>query len=101
MSCTRRPSSRSGSSSRATSLALIAVFVPVKYLYPTKVQPALLRHSLGVGALVWIGVLVGCIEWPEKMGALPWLELSLAYPAWYLWLSLRRGGLVRHPGRVD
>jgi phosphatidylcholine synthase len=79
----------------------IAVFVPLKYLYPTKVQPALLRHSLGVGALVWIGVLVGCIEWPERMGDLPWLELSLAYPAWYLWLSLRRGGLVRHPGRLD
>ena len=72
----------------------IAVFVPIKYLYPSKVEPFSLRAWLGVGGIVWTVVLVGCIVWPEQSSAFFLLEASLAYPAWYLLLSFRRGGLM-------
>ncbi len=77
----------------------IAVFVPIKYLYPSKVQPISLRIWLGVGALVWAATLVACVRWPATAASL-WLpELSLLYPAWYMWLSFTRGGLVRNQFR--
>ena len=73
----------------------IAVFIPMKYLYPTKVKPMSLRVALGVGAIVWTGVLVACIEWPDRVAPYFLLQASLFYPAWYMWLSLTRGGLQR------
>jgi len=73
----------------------VAVFVPMKYLYPSKVEPMSLRIWLGIGALLWTAALAFCVEWPEASGAYFVLELSLLYPAWYMWLSVARGGLVR------
>lgn len=74
----------------------IAVFVPMKYLYPTKVQPMSLRIWLGVGALVWTAALVTCVRWPATAASFSLLEVSLLYPAWYMWLSFTRGGFVRN-----
>lgn len=76
----------------------IAVFVPMKYLYPTKVEPRRLRFWLGVGALAWTGALVACVRWPSAVAPYFLLELSLIYPAWYMWLSVTRGGFDRSHG---
>lgn len=73
----------------------IGVFIPMKYLYPSKVQPMRLRVGLGIGAVLWTGVLVGCVSWPGALERFCLVELSLLYPAWYLWLSFTRGGIAR------
>ena len=72
-----------------------AVFVPIKYLYPTKVQPMGLRVALGIGAVAWCLVLVVCAVWADRGAPDGLVEASLVYPAWYLWLSFWRGGLYR------
>ena len=73
----------------------VAVFVPMKYLYPSKVQPLSLRFWLGVGAIVWTAALVACVRWPDLTTPLFIAQISLLYPAWYMWLSVTRGGFVR------
>ena len=72
----------------------IAVFVPIKYLYPSKVQPLSLRFWLGIGALVWTAALVACVLWPTETSGFFLIEASLAYPVWYLVLSFKRGGFA-------
>lgn len=74
----------------------IAVFVPMKYLYPSKVQPMSLRFWLGVGALIWTAALVACVRWPTVTAPHFVVEVSLLYPAWYIWLSITRGGFARN-----
>lgn len=76
------------------ALLSIAVFIPLKYLYPSKVQPISLRVWLGIGGTVWTAALVFCVLWPEEVATYSLVELSLAYPAWYLFLSFKRGGFA-------
>ena len=76
----------------------VAVFIPLKYLYPSKVRPMRLRFGLGVGAIVWTIALAACVQWPGAVAPYYLIEVSLAYPAWYMWLSFTRGGLARTPG---
>lgn len=73
----------------------IGVFVPMKYLYPSKVNPMSLRVALGVGAVLWTVALGACALSPEATatGYLP--EITLLYPAWYMVLSATRGGWFR------
>ena len=73
----------------------VGVFIPMKYLYPSKVQPMSLRVALGAGAILWTGALILCIQWPERTAPYFLLEASLLYPAWYMWLSVTRGGIQR------
>jgi phosphatidylcholine synthase len=73
----------------------IAVFVPMKFVYPSKIKPISLRIGLGVGALIWSTALVAGIAWPLQSARYFLIEISLLYPAWYLWLSFTRGGFVR------
>ena len=73
----------------------IAVFVPMKYLYPSKVQPMSLRFWLAVGATVWTAALVACVQWPAATAPIFLVEVSLLYPAWYMWLSVTMGGFNR------
>lgn len=75
----------------------IAVFIPMKYLYPSKVRPMSLRFWLGVGAVLWTAALAACVRWPEETGPLFIVEVSLLYPAWYMWLSISRGGFSKGP----
>jgi phosphatidylcholine synthase len=75
----------------------LAVFVPLRYLYPSKLEPRWLRRAMGLGGLVWCTTLAACAGTSDWTRALWLRELSLAYPAWYLALSLARGGLA--PGR--
>ncbi len=76
----------------------IAVFVPLKYLYPSKVQPMRLRVALGAGAIVWSLALALCAHWPREVAPYFVAEVSLLYPAWYMWLSFTRGGFHRPAG---
>lgn len=76
----------------------VAVFVPMKYLYPSKVEPMRLRVALGVGAIVWTATLGFCVVAPEAAAPYRLLELSLLYPAWYMALSFTRGGFDRTNG---
>ena len=76
----------------------VGVFVPMKYLYPSKVQPMRLRVALGAGAIVWTAALALCAIRPDW--TTPWFvaEVSLLYPAWYMALSITRGGIHRRAG---
>jgi phosphatidylcholine synthase len=77
----------------------LAVFVPLKYLYPSKVEPRSLRRALALGGVVWCSVLAACTTEADWTRALWLREASLAYPAWYFALSLTRGGLLPRPHR--
>lgn len=80
------------------ALLSIGVFVPMKYLYPSKVEPLRLRFWLGIGAIIWTVALIACVQWPLQVAPYFLLEISLLYPVWYLWLSVTRGGFVRRSG---
>ena len=75
----------------------VAVFVPIKYLYPSKVEPMRLRVGLWILGVVWALTLAACIHWPDQTTPYFLIEVTLLYPAWYIWLSLTRGGLDRSP----
>jgi phosphatidylcholine synthase len=78
----------------------IAVFIPIKFLWPSKVRPLSLRFWLGLGAGIWTAALAACVLWPAETSAYFLVEASLAYPAWYLLLSFTRGGLFRGRKRI-
>lgn len=71
----------------------VLVFVPLKYLYPSKMT-RLRRSTLGLG-LVWFVALVVVVAFPEWTR--PWrlAQISLAFPVYYLVLSLALGGWAR------
>ena len=73
----------------------IGVFIPMKYLYPSKVEPMRLRVALAVGAILWTAALAACAQWSDEVAPYFLLEVSLLYPAWYMWLSVTRGGFKR------
>lgn len=73
----------------------IAVFVPFKYLYPSKLEPPALRWAMAGAGMLWGVALIVCAGWPEWARALRLPALSLLYPAWYFALSFKRGGLRR------
>jgi phosphatidylcholine synthase len=75
-----------------TGLALL-VFVPFKYVYPSRMP--VLRRTTNLAAAIWILVLAACVLWPEPMARARLPVLSLAFPAYYLAMSLRLGGLHR------
>ncbi|MBW2240759.1 MAG: CDP-diacylglycerol O-phosphatidyltransferase [Deltaproteobacteria bacterium] len=71
----------------------IAVFVPLKYLYPSHMRYLFWTTNLGAGA--WTCVVAAGIAWPEKLAHLHLIELSLLYPAYYIAVSLWLGGMQR------
>ncbi|MEW5982081.1 MAG: CDP-diacylglycerol O-phosphatidyltransferase [Acidobacteriota bacterium] len=64
----------------------VLVFVPVGYLYPSR-TPALRRTTIGLGG-AW-GLLVCWLVWRVPEVPRSWLAVSLAYPAYYVGVSLR------------
>ena len=68
----------------------IAVFVPIKYVYPSKL--AVLRKTTTVGGMLWGSLLTAAIIDPAGAARYSWIELSLAFPAYYLGLSFWLGG---------
>ena len=70
-------------------LLSIAVFVPIKYIYPSKLT--VLRKTTAAGGLVWGGLMTLAVIAPEWSGQFRLLGISLAYPAYYLGLSFWLG----------
>jgi phosphatidylcholine synthase len=82
----------------AANAALLAVLsslvaVPFKYLYPSRMGA--LRRTNHALAVVCALLLAAAVFDPERGRALRLVELSLAYPAFYLALSFWQGGLRR------
>ena len=73
-----------------------AVFVPLKYVYPSRMHS--LWWTTNAGAALWVIVVALAVGLRGSTGDLPLIELSLIYPAWYLALSFWQGGLARRDG---
>ena len=73
----------------------IAVFVPYKYLYPSRLSNPALRYFTSYSGLAWAIVLGWAAMNRELASEYHVIELSLAYPALYLGLSFKLGGLHR------
>ncbi len=74
-------------------LALLTV-LPVRFLYPNLAPPRW-RAPLILGALLWLGSMLWMlVDYPRSPAWVAWA--SLAYPAFYVWLSFElwqeRGG---------
>jgi phosphatidylcholine synthase len=84
--------------SPATTGALVllfsaAVFVPLKYAYPSKLRR--LRGATVAGATAWILAMAYAVAWPERARAVRLTEITLLFPAWYVGLSAWLGGWWR------
>ncbi|MGH0035159.1 MAG: CDP-alcohol phosphatidyltransferase family protein [Myxococcota bacterium] len=62
-----------------------AIFVPLKYIYPSKLR--VLRTTTTVLGLAWGSLLIAAVLWPDREGARLMARLSLAYIVYYLALS--------------
>jgi len=71
----------------------VAVFVPLKYVYPSK-APRLRRTTNALGTL-WVIAFAVAVAFPERAGPLRLAELTLAFPIYYLALSAWLGGWRR------
>lgn len=73
----------------------IAIFVPWKYIYPSKIANPILRHAISWTGLLW-GIAVGVAALsPDWASRIYLVEISLIYPAVYMGLSLWLGGWSR------
>ena len=76
----------------------VAVFVPLKYVYPSQLK--VLRITTNLGGLIWTLVLLAAIVMPELAERFHVVELTLAYPIYYIILSMLLGGwLGKQPFR--
>jgi phosphatidylcholine synthase len=71
----------------------VLVFVPLKYLYPSKMK--VFWWTTNAGGALWLVAITLAVLAPERVAPLPLLELSLLYPAYYIAGSLWLGGLAR------
>ncbi len=65
----------------------IAVFIPLRYIYPSKLASPLLRHGVSWGGLLWSAALAYLTFAPATPQRLLWSQISLSYPALYIGLS--------------
>ena len=72
------------------------VFVPLKYIYPSKLT-VLRRTTIGLAA-AWLLLLTYAVLNPERAEQRLLVQLSLLYPAYYFALSFRLGGVHRSRG---
>jgi len=73
----------------------IAIFIPLKYVYPSRIKPPRLRSIATVGGLIWSLVLAAAILFPDLDRRLWLTEISLLYPAYYVGLSIWLGDWKR------
>ncbi len=71
----------------------VAVFVPLKYLYPSQMRAW--GRVTNAGAGFWVLICAALLFWPELPGARGLAWLTLAYPAGYVALSFWLGGFSR------
>ena len=69
------------------------VFVPLKYVYPSRTRRLRLASSLG--AALWTALVAAAVALPQRPSGAPLLELSLLYPAYYVAVSCWLGGWFR------
>ena len=77
----------------------LMVFVPLKYLYPSRLPKLWMRYGVSYVGMAWAALLGFAIlnpEWAERTHAIEW---SLFYPALYMGLSAVMGGWWKKPGR--
>ena len=77
------------------ALFAVAVFIPLKYVYPSKMP--VLRRTTNVAGGVWVVLITVAVVAPQFAHRIRLAEATLAYPGWYLLLSFRYGGLARRP----
>jgi phosphatidylcholine synthase len=71
----------------AIVLLAVATLLPIRFLYPT-FTPRPWRAPVILGALLWLGAMLSMLpNYPLAPAWAAWL--SLLYPAFYVWLSLR------------
>jgi phosphatidylcholine synthase len=80
----------------ALVLFSVLIFVPFKYIYPSK-MPRQHRSVAGTCATLWLIAMVLSILAPQLARRWRLLELSLGFPLYYLALSFWLGGLHRKP----
>jgi len=73
----------------------IAVFVPIKYVYPSRLANLPLRYFTSYCGLLWAIVVGWAILNPEIAARYDVVRLSLAYPVYYIGLSFLLGGFQR------
>jgi phosphatidylcholine synthase len=71
----------------------VLVFVPLKYLYPSRMK--VFYWTTNLGGAVWLVAITACVAWPREVAPFHALSLSLLYPAYYIGGSLWLGGLER------
>jgi phosphatidylcholine synthase len=74
----------------------LAVFVPIKYVYPSKMRRFGLATNVGGG--LWTTAVAAAVAFPDALAPLRLIEFSLLYPAWYLGVSFALGGFARESG---
>jgi phosphatidylcholine synthase len=71
----------------------VAVFIPLKYVYPSRMH-ALWRTTY-VGAAAWILAVCAAIIWPHPLREVRLVEITLLFPLYYIAISLWLGGWHR------
>jgi len=69
------------------------VFVPLKYVYPSKLRR--FRRTMVIGGTLWVWLLAFAVWFPEAMARWHAVELSLVYPALYVGFSAWLGAWWR------
>ncbi|MGE4606139.1 MAG: CDP-alcohol phosphatidyltransferase family protein [Myxococcota bacterium] len=75
-----------------TILVVLAgfVFVPIKYIYPSKLR--VLYRTTGALSVLWVIGMAWCVTDPARAARFAGVEVSLLYPVYYVVLSLWIGG---------
>ncbi|MAI77364.1 MAG: hypothetical protein CL917_00310 [Deltaproteobacteria bacterium] len=73
----------------------IAIFIPYKYIYPSRLKNRTLRYFVSYSGLIWALVIVWAVLDPSSTSRFSLVEISLLYPALYMGLSFKLGGLHR------
>lgn len=73
----------------------IGIFLPFKYVYPSKMKRPIFKHTLTAGGFVWAGLLGFTILAPDLGARLYLVEISFAYLVYYMALSIWLGNWKR------
>ena len=69
----------------------LAIFLPLKYAYPSKVKDPVFMYTLTIGGFAWAGLLGLTILAPTLSAQLHLVEISFTYLVYYMGLSVWLG----------
>ena len=69
----------------------IGIFLPFKYVYPSKLEHPIFKRTLTAGGFAWAGLLGLTILAPDLGARLHLVEISFAYLVYYMALSISLG----------